>query len=173
MSGAGWVARSFNNVAMNNVAMAKLIAGVPVLDAMPEIHKKRVAAFYERYKPDYPLAMPRPSSFGGATTKLAKAGLELTAHVLGPGCSEAHVAVEFDGHLFVGDLVGSGEGISRFMTGSLDFGGTDAPLSEAQVAADTLRSTPASMATRHILVWSCPDANRLVLCPTCLLFWLK
>ncbi|MFZ1429113.1 MAG: phosphate ABC transporter substrate-binding protein PstS [Geminicoccaceae bacterium] len=31
------------------------------------------------------------------------------------------------------DSIGSGEGISRFMTGSLDFGGTDAPLSEAQV----------------------------------------
>ena len=30
------------------------------------------------------------------------------AHVLGPGCSEAHVAVEFDKHLFVGDLVASG-----------------------------------------------------------------
>lgn len=31
------------------------------------------------------------------------------------------------------DSIGSGEGISRFMTGSLDFGGTDAPLSEAQI----------------------------------------
>jgi phosphate transport system substrate-binding protein len=31
------------------------------------------------------------------------------------------------------DSIGSGEGISRFMTGSLDFGGMDAPLSDAQV----------------------------------------
>ena len=30
--------------------------------------------------------------------------------------------------------IGSGEGISRFITGSLDFGGTDAPLSEEQIA---------------------------------------
>ena len=37
------------------------------------------------------------------------------------------VAVEYDS-------IGSGEGISRFITGSLDFGGTDAPLSEAQIA---------------------------------------
>ena len=29
------------------------------------------------------------------------------------------------------DSIGSGEGISRFMTGSLDFGGTDAPLNAA------------------------------------------
>ena len=37
------------------------------------------------------------------------------------------IAIEYDS-------IGSGEGISRFMTGSLDFGGTDAPLSAAQVA---------------------------------------
>src|SRR5262249_32768290 len=27
------------------------------------------------------------------------------AHVMGAGCSEAHVVVEYDGHVFVGDLV--------------------------------------------------------------------
>ncbi len=32
------------------------------------------------------------------------------------------------------DSIGSGEGIARFVTGSLDFGGTDAPLTEAQIA---------------------------------------
>lgn len=32
-------------------------------------------------------------------------GLTVHAHVMGAGCSEAHVAVEWEGHLFVGDLV--------------------------------------------------------------------
>jgi hypothetical protein len=27
------------------------------------------------------------------------------AHVMGPGCSEAHVVVEYEGHLFPGDMV--------------------------------------------------------------------
>ncbi len=35
-AGAGSVARSFNAVAMNNVGMTRLIAAVPVLDAMPK-----------------------------------------------------------------------------------------------------------------------------------------
>ncbi len=35
ISGAGWVARSYNNVAMNNVEMARLIALAGVLDAVP------------------------------------------------------------------------------------------------------------------------------------------
>ncbi|MGB0766682.1 MAG: hypothetical protein ACPGYV_03110 [Phycisphaeraceae bacterium] len=36
MSGAGYVARSFNTVAMNNVEIARLIAVVQMLDAMPQ-----------------------------------------------------------------------------------------------------------------------------------------
>jgi glyoxylase-like metal-dependent hydrolase (beta-lactamase superfamily II) len=86
----------------------EVLTSQQVLDAMPEIHKKRVDAFYERYKPDYPLEMPRPTVFGAATTKLQAAGLELTAHVLGPGCSEAHVILQFEDQVFVGDLVASG-----------------------------------------------------------------
>ncbi len=35
IAGAGWVARSFNSVAMNNVAIARYLAAVAVIDAMP------------------------------------------------------------------------------------------------------------------------------------------
>ena len=88
--------------------------GVPVwtsaqvLARMPEIHEKRVAAFYERYKPDYPKVMPRPTVFGEATRSMTVAGLNFTAHVMGPGCSEAHVVLQFEDQLFVGDLVANG-----------------------------------------------------------------
>lgn len=42
------------------------------------------------------------------------------------------------------DVVGSGEGISRFITGSVDFAGTDAPLeaAEAAIAARPVRQVP-------------------------------
>lgn len=86
----------------------EVLTSQPVLDAMPEIHAKRVKAFYDRYKPDYPLEMPRPRAFGAATTELRAAGLGFTAHVMGPGCSEAHVVLQFEDQVFVGDLVASG-----------------------------------------------------------------
>jgi hypothetical protein len=76
-----------------------------VLDLIPEIFKVRTEAFGERYRPDWPTETPQPESFGNATTELQLAGLTLKAHVLGPGCSEAHVVVEWEGHVFVGDLV--------------------------------------------------------------------
>lgn len=86
----------------------EVLTAQQVLAAMPEIHTKRVAAFYDRYKPDYPLEMPTPKVFGAATSSLRAAGLPLTAHVLGPGCSEAHVVLQFEDQLFVGDLVANG-----------------------------------------------------------------
>lgn len=86
----------------------EVLTSQQVLDAMPPIHKKRVDAFYERYKPDYPLEMPTPKAFGDATRQLDAAGLRFTAHVMGPGCSEAHVVLQFEDQVFVGDLVASG-----------------------------------------------------------------
>lgn len=87
----------------------QVVTSQQVIDLMPAIHEKRKGWFYERYQPDYPAELPRPTAFGSATTTLEAGGVKLTAHVLGgPGCSGAHVAVTFDGHLFVGDLVANG-----------------------------------------------------------------
>lgn len=88
--------------------------GIPVTTsaqvraAIPEVAEKRRRAFLARYAPDYPTTDPTLESFGETTRTLDVAGLHLKLHVLGRGCSEAHVAVEWRGHLFVGDL-----GISR------------------------------------------------------------
>ena len=79
-----------------------------VLALVPEIHAKRTRAFYERYKPDYPSDVPRPETFGPSTRELTIAGVHMTVHVLGAGCSEAHVVVEWQRHVFVGDLVANG-----------------------------------------------------------------
>ncbi|MEM9492734.1 MAG: MBL fold metallo-hydrolase, partial [Myxococcota bacterium] len=90
-----------------------------VLELIPAVHTLRHKWFYDRYKPDYPDTAPTPKSFGNASTTLKLAGLELEVHVLGPGCSEAHVVVEHQGHVFVGDLI-AGMGHSWIELGLLD-----------------------------------------------------
>ena len=47
----------------------------------------------------------RIESIGGATRELEVAGLSLRLHVLGRGCSDAHLVVQYANHLFPGDLV--------------------------------------------------------------------
>lgn len=98
----------FNGTATLQERGIKVVTSAQVAALIPGVHEKRVKAFYERYRPDYPKDPPRPDSFGAATTELEAAGLKITAHVLGPGCSEAHVVAEFDGHLFAGDLIANG-----------------------------------------------------------------
>jgi glyoxylase-like metal-dependent hydrolase (beta-lactamase superfamily II) len=95
----------FNGTATLQARGIEVLTSAQVLEKIPEIHAKRVAAFGERYAPDYPTEPARPASFGDADVTLERAGLRLRLHVLGPGCSGAHVALSWEGHLFVGDLV--------------------------------------------------------------------
>jgi glyoxylase-like metal-dependent hydrolase (beta-lactamase superfamily II) len=95
----------FNGTATLQKRGVKVVTSEQVAALIPEVHALRTKWFYQRYKPDYPKETPKPDVFGNATTTLEAAGLKLTAHVLGPGCSGAQVAVQLDGHLFVGDLV--------------------------------------------------------------------
>ncbi|MBJ6759501.1 MBL fold metallo-hydrolase [Myxococcaceae bacterium JPH2] len=83
----------------------RVVTSAQVRALIPAIHVKRTKAFLSRYQPDYPTEVPLPDSFGDATTELSAGGVTVKAHVLGAGCSEAHVAVEYEGHLFAGDLV--------------------------------------------------------------------
>ncbi len=98
----------FNGTATLQARGVEVMSSAQVIDRVPEVHAKRLAAFGERYAPDYPTALPRPTSFGEADVTLERAGLRLGLHVLGPGCSAAHVALSWEGHLFVGDLVANG-----------------------------------------------------------------
>ncbi|HSN98580.1 MAG TPA: MBL fold metallo-hydrolase [Candidatus Nanopelagicales bacterium] len=98
----------FNGTATFQARGVKVLTSAQVLAKIPEVHDKRLRAFYDRYKPDYPKELPQPVSFGDADTELSAGGVTVKARLLGPGCSDAHVAVEFDGHVFVGDLVGNG-----------------------------------------------------------------
>ncbi len=97
----------FNGTANLKRRGIRVVTSAQVRALIPGVHEKRLKAFYDRYQPDYPKDYTLPESFGDKTTELSAGGVTVKAHVLGPGCSEAHVAVEFAGHLFVGDLVGS------------------------------------------------------------------
>jgi len=83
----------------------RVVTSEQVRALIPHVHQIRTKAFYERYKPDYPTEVPLPDSFGAATTELSAGGVTVKAHVMGPGCSEAHVVVEYEGHLFPGDMI--------------------------------------------------------------------
>jgi glyoxylase-like metal-dependent hydrolase (beta-lactamase superfamily II) len=83
----------------------RVVTSEQVRALIPEVHERRTRAFAERYKPDYPAELPLPDSFGAAATELSAGGVTVKAHVMGPGCSESHVVVEYEGHLFPGDMV--------------------------------------------------------------------
>lgn len=95
----------FNGTATFQRHGVRVVSSAQVNAVIPEVHEKRLRAFFDRYTPDYPTELPKPESLGSESTELSAAGLKLRVHVLGPGCSEAHIAVEHEGHLFVGDLV--------------------------------------------------------------------
>lgn len=98
----------FNGTEALKARGIRVITSSQVRALIPQVHEKRLRAFGERYKPDYPLDVPAPEVFGDATMTLPLAGTTVTLHVVGPGCSAAHVVLEWNGNVFAGDLVANG-----------------------------------------------------------------
>lgn len=98
----------FNGTATFQKHGVKVITSKQVKDLLPSVHEKRTRAFYDRYAPDYPKELPAPDAFGDEDITIEAAGLKLDLHVMGAGCSESHVVVQWQKHVFVGDLVGNG-----------------------------------------------------------------
>lgn len=103
----------FNGTAAMQARGIRVVTSAQVLALIPSVHQKRLKAFYERYKPEYPQKEPSPESFGAVTTSINAAGTEVVCHVTGAGCSEAHVLLTHDDaagdrHLFAGDLLANG-----------------------------------------------------------------
>jgi len=97
----------FNGTAVFQKHGVKVVTSAQVKALVPEVHEKRVRAFYDRYQPDYPKDVPQPEVFGDKTIDVLAAGVKLRLHVMGAGCSEAHVVVERPDtkEIFAGDLV--------------------------------------------------------------------
>ncbi|UJR82454.1 MBL fold metallo-hydrolase [Sandaracinus amylolyticus] len=95
----------FNGAEVMRRRGVRVVTSEQVRARIPEVDALRRRWFYERYAPDYPSAMPELESFGDASTEIDAAGLTLRAHVLGAGCSDAHVVIEWNGHVFTGDLI--------------------------------------------------------------------
>jgi glyoxylase-like metal-dependent hydrolase (beta-lactamase superfamily II) len=98
----------FNGAGVLAARGIRVITSEQVRALAPDVHALRHRWFAARYEGDYPDEPPPLESFGSETTTLEVAGTEITLHVLGRGCSDAHVALEWEGHVFVGDLVANG-----------------------------------------------------------------
>ncbi len=83
----------------------EVLSSREVVKAIPSVDSVRRRWFEKRYRPDYPNKLVLPKSFGTVSTRLERGGVALNLHVLGPSVSAAHVVADWNGHLFVGDLV--------------------------------------------------------------------
>lgn len=99
----------FNGTEVFKQRGVRVVTSAQVLRSIPAVFKQRTEAFASRYAPDWPTNTPSPEAFGDHTTELEAGGTRLRLHVLGAGCSDAHVVAEWDAddgkHVFVGDLV--------------------------------------------------------------------
>ena len=98
----------FNGTSVFQARGIKVVTSAQVLAKIPSVHEDRKKSFYDRYKPDYPAEAAKPESFGEKDQEISAGGIKVKLHVLGIGCSAAHVVAEYEGHVFVGDLVGNG-----------------------------------------------------------------
>ena len=95
----------FNGTKAYQARGIKVITSRQVSELIPAVHKIRYGWFFDEYKPDYPQDAAVPSVFGDSTEKIILEGLPLTLHVLGKGASNAHVVVQYQQNVFVGDLI--------------------------------------------------------------------
>ena len=98
----------FNGTAVFKKRGIKVMTSDQVLALIPGVDLDRRRHFYDRFKDDYPPDLVLPESFGSESVNMDLAGINIKAHVLGQGCSDAHVVVQYEDHLFTGDLVASG-----------------------------------------------------------------
>jgi glyoxylase-like metal-dependent hydrolase (beta-lactamase superfamily II) len=98
----------FNGADVFRAHGAKVVTSSAVQRQIPAVAEKRRHAFQARYAPDYPERDPGFDKTFEYSMKLQDGGVELDLHVLGRGCSEAHVVATWKGHLFAGDLVANG-----------------------------------------------------------------
>jgi glyoxylase-like metal-dependent hydrolase (beta-lactamase superfamily II) len=95
----------FNGTGVFQARGIRVLTTDAVIAAIPGVHIIRTGWFAEEYKPDYPANAAKPTSLGNATVTQMFAGVPVTVHALGSGCSAAHVVVQAGDAVFVGDLI--------------------------------------------------------------------
>jgi glyoxylase-like metal-dependent hydrolase (beta-lactamase superfamily II) len=95
----------FNGTAVLQALGVQVLTSEQVVAQIPAVHQIRLGWFADEFKPDYPKDAAKPQTFGDRTTEVDWSGVKLKLHVLGPGCSAAHVVVQHGDAAFVGDLV--------------------------------------------------------------------
>lgn len=86
----------------------RVVSSRQVVAAIPAVDRERRAALTERFGERYLSRVVLPEVFGDRSQVLAAAGLRLNATVFGQGSSAGHVVIEWEGHVFMGDLVTPG-----------------------------------------------------------------
>ena len=95
----------FNGTAALQANGVRVMTSAQVAEQIPAVHRIRLGWFADEYSPDYPQEAAKPASFGDRTGQVDWPGVNIKLHVLGPGCSAAHVVAQMDDAVFVGDLV--------------------------------------------------------------------
>lgn len=98
----------FNGTSVFKKHGIKVMTSDQVLALIPAVDAQRRRVFFERFQDDYPSDLVLPESFGSESVNMDLAGINIKAHVVGQGCSDAHIVVQFEDHLFTGDLVANG-----------------------------------------------------------------
>jgi glyoxylase-like metal-dependent hydrolase (beta-lactamase superfamily II) len=96
----------FNGTAVLQKRGVKVYTSQQVAAAIPAAHAEAQRRLSAQFGKDYPAAEPKPVSYGDTSRQMLIGGVQFRLRTLGPGPGAAHVAVEYDGQLFVGDLVG-------------------------------------------------------------------
>ncbi len=110
----------FNGTAYLQSLGCPVVTSEEVRAAIPAVHARWRPVFAEKYQvARYPIAVALPGAIPAGTEELQAAGLTVKLHRLGAGSSAAHLVVEWEGHLFVGDLVSNGAH-SWFENGRVD-----------------------------------------------------
>jgi hypothetical protein len=95
----------FNGTAVLQKRGVKVYTSQQIAAMIPAAHADARRRSRSELGRDYPVAVPRPISLGDAGRQMLIGGAQFQLRPLGPGTAAAHLAVEYDRQLFVGDLV--------------------------------------------------------------------
>jgi glyoxylase-like metal-dependent hydrolase (beta-lactamase superfamily II) len=95
----------FNGTAVLQKRGLKVYTSLEVAAAIPAAHAQALRRLSAQFARDYPAAEPKPIVFGDSSRQMRIGGVEFHLRTMGPGVAAAHVAVEYDGQLFAGELI--------------------------------------------------------------------